>query len=127
MTIQQVITNEKEINELVLTGKMLEAFEKFYGENVVMTESDGSQNIGKEACRKYEEGFMSTITAFNEAKLLTSVVFPISDSEFEVQATWYNDIITTNYPIKGNQSSIAIWKDGMIQKVTFRAGAEIIA
>jgi hypothetical protein len=127
MTIQQVIANEKEINQLVLQGKMLEAFEKFYGENVVMVESDGSQNIGKVACRKYEEGFMSIITQFNEAKLLTSVVIPVGDDEFEVQATWYNDIVTTNYPIKGNQTSITTWKDGMIQKVIFKSGSEIIA
>jgi hypothetical protein len=126
MTIQQVIANEKEINQLVLEGKMLEAFEKFYGENIVMIESDGSQNLGKEACRKYEEGFMSTITQFNEAKLLSSIVIPLGDNEFEVMATWYNDIVTTNYPIKGNQTSTAIWKDGMIQKVTFKSGSEII-
>jgi hypothetical protein len=127
MTIQQVIANEKEINQLVQAGKMLEAFEKFYGENVVMIESDGSQNVGKVACRKYEEGFMSTITEFNAANLLSSVVIPLADYEFQVVATWYNDIVTTNYPIKGNQTSIAIWKDGMIQKVTFKSGAEIIA
>jgi hypothetical protein len=127
MTIQQVIANEKEINELVLAGKMLEAFIKFYGENVTMVESDGSQNVGKVACQAYEEGFMASITQFNEAKLLSSVVYPISDTEFEVVATWYNDIVTTNYPIKGNQTSIATWKDGMIQKVVFRSGSEVIA
>jgi hypothetical protein len=129
MTIQQVIANEKEINELVLAGKMLEAFIKFYGEKVVMIESDGSQNVGKVACQAYEEGFMSSITQFNEAKLLSSVVMPSDDSNYEflVVATWYNDIVTTNYPIKGNQSSLAYWKDGMIQKVTFKSGSEIIA
>jgi 3-phosphoglycerate kinase len=118
MTIQQVIANEKEINELVLAGKMLEAFIKFYGENV-----------GKVACQAYEEGFMSSITQFNEAKLLSSVVMPSDDSNYEflVIATWYNDIVTTNYPIKGNQSSLCYWKDGMIQKVTFKSGSEIIA
>lgn len=127
MTIQHVIQNEKQINELVLAGKMLEAFEKFYGENVVMTESDGSQNVGKVACRAYEEGFMATITQFNEAKLLTSYVTPISEDEFEVHSVWYNDIVTVNYPIKGNQLSIAVWRDDMIQKVTFKSGSEIIA
>ena len=127
MTIQQVIANEKEINELVLAGKMLEAFDKFYGENVVMMETDGSQNVGKDNCRKYEEGFISSITQFNEAKVISSVVVPISETEFEVYATWYNDMVTTNYPIKGNQISITTWKDDMIQKVVFKMPAEIIA
>ena len=127
MTIQQVIANEKEINELVLAGKLLEAFEKFYGENVVMTESDGSQNVGKETCRKYEEGFMASVTQFNEMKFLSSIVFALSETKFQVVALWYNDIVTTNYPIKGNQTSISIWEDGMIQEVTFKMGGEIIA
>jgi hypothetical protein len=127
MTIQQVIANEKEINQLVLAGKMLEAFETWYSPTVEMVEMDGTVRSGKEACREYEEGFMATITHFNEAKLLSSVVIPLADDEFQVVATWYNDIVTTNYPIKGNQTSIAIWKDGMIQKVTFKSGAEIIA
>jgi hypothetical protein len=129
MTIQQVIANEKEINQLVLEGKMLEAFIKFYGENVIMIESDGSQNVGKVACQAYEEGFMASITQFNETKLLSSVIMPSDDSNYEflVVATWYNDIDTSNYPIKGNQSSLCYWKDGMIQKVTFKSGSEIIA
>jgi hypothetical protein len=127
MTIQQVIANEKEINELVLAGKMLEAFEKFYGENVVMTESDGSQNVGKVACRKYEEGFMASVTQFNEMKFLSSIVFALSETKFQVVAVWYNDIVTTNYPIKGNQTSIAIWEGGMIQELTFKMGGEVIA
>jgi hypothetical protein len=129
MTIQQVIANEKQINELVLAGKMLEAFIKYYSEDVVMIENDGSQNVGKVACQAYEEGFMASITQFNEAKLLSSVVMPSPNSEYEflVVATWYNDIVTTNYPIKGNQTSFAYWSSGMIQKVTFKSGSEIIA
>jgi hypothetical protein len=129
MTIQQVISSEKEINELVLQGKMMEAFMKFYGDDVIMIENDGSSNSGKAACQAYEEGFMSSIVEFKEAKLLSSIVLPSPDSNYEflVIATWYNDIMTTNYPIKGNQTSFTYWKEGMVRKNEFKSGSEVIA
>jgi hypothetical protein len=129
MTIQQVIANEKEINQLVLDNKSLEAFEKFYGENVSMTESDGSTTTGKAACRVYEEGFFTSVTEFRGIKFLSSVVMPSDDSNYEflVVATWWYDFTTTQYTNTGNQTSLAYWKDGMIQKVTFKSGSEIIA
>jgi hypothetical protein len=129
MTIQQVIANEKEINKLVLENKSLEAFEKFYGENVTMTESDGSTTTGKAACRVYEEGFVASVTEFRGVKFLSSVVVAsdVPEYEFLVVATWWYDFTTTNYPFTGNQTSLAYWKDDMIQKVTFKSPAEIIA
>lgn len=58
MTIQQVIANEKEINAIELAKvKSLEGFEKFYGEDVVIIQGDGTTFNGKVACRGMEEGF----------------------------------------------------------------------
>jgi hypothetical protein len=129
MTIQQVITHEKEINQLVLEGKSLEAFEKFYGEDVIMTESDGSTTTGKTDCRKYEEGFFASVTEFRGIKLLASVAMPsdVAEYEFLVVATWWYDFTTAHYTNTGNQTSFTYWKDGMIQKVTFKSPSEIIA
>jgi hypothetical protein len=119
MTIQQVISNEKEISELVLNGKMLDAFNKFYSENITITELDGSSIVGKVACQAYEEGFIASITEFRGTKLLSSVVMPSDDKEYEflVVATWFNDFTTTNFTMTGNQTSFAYWKDGMIQNL----------
>jgi hypothetical protein len=129
MTIQQVIANEKEINELVLANKSLDAFEKFYGENVTMTESDGSTTVSKSACRLYEEGFFASVTEFRGIKLVASVVLPsdVPEYEFLVVATWWYDFTTTQYTNTGNQTSFTYWKDDMIQKVTFKSPSEIIS
>jgi hypothetical protein len=128
MNIEQVIAKEKEINELVLAGKSLEAFEKFYDENVIMTESDGSTNTGKEACRKYEVSFFETVTEFRGVKLISSVALPsdVSEYEFLVVATWWYDFTTPYYTMTGNQTSFTYWKDDMVQKVTFKSPSEII-
>ena len=129
MTIQQVISNEKEINELVIAGKAMEAFIKYYGQNVIMSESDGTTRTGKVACQAGEEAFFASVTEFRGAKLLSSVVLESDNPEYEflVVATWHNDFTTTQYTFTGNQTSLAYWKDGMIQKVTFKTPAEIIA
>jgi hypothetical protein len=129
MTIQQVISNEKEINQLVANGKALEAFKKFYGDNVTMTESDGSSTIGKVNCLAGEEAFFASITDFRGTNLLSSVVTTsdLPEYEFLVVATWFMDFTTTQYTMTGNQTSLCYWKDGMIQKVTFKSPSEIIA
>ena len=41
-------------------GQLLEAFDKYYAEDVVMTEPRGTRN-GKAECRAYEEQFLNNI------------------------------------------------------------------
>ncbi|WP_254152726.1 hypothetical protein [Chryseosolibacter indicus] len=44
----------EELNDLVLRGNALEAFEKFYHPDVVMQENENAPTIGKEANRARE-------------------------------------------------------------------------
>lgn len=129
MTIQQVIANEQEINQLVATGKAMDAFHKFYGNDVIMIQSDGSTTSGKVDCQAMEEAFGASIIEFRSTKLLSSVVMPsdLAEYEFLVVATWFSDFTTTQYTMTGNQTSLAYWSNGMIQKVTFKFPSEIIA
>jgi ketosteroid isomerase-like protein len=133
MTIQQVIENEKTINQMMVSNQMMEAFEQFYGEDVVMIQNDGYTTTGKEESRKMEQGWMESLIEFRGAKLLSSVVMPSPDKEFEflVVATWWNDYTMTldgnQVDMKGNQTGFTYWKDGKIQKVEFKSDSEIIA
>ncbi|WP_179020361.1 nuclear transport factor 2 family protein [Winogradskyella forsetii] len=45
-------------------GKLLDAFDQYYGENVVMTEPTGTRT-GKPECRKYEEKFLEHVKEFH--------------------------------------------------------------
>lgn len=130
MTIQQVIASEQEINTIEVSKiKSLEGFEKFYSEGVIIIQSDGTTFEGKEACRAMEEGFNSSIITITDKRLLASVVLPSDEPEYEflVVSTWYYDLMTSMYPIKGNQTSLCYWANDKIQKVTFKSGSEIIA
>lgn len=54
-------------------GQLLEAFDKYYGDNVIMTEPRGTWE-GKEACRAHEVEFLNYIKEFHnlEVKSITS-------------------------------------------------------
>jgi hypothetical protein len=134
MTIQEVIQYEKEINEIELTKNKsvetitMESFEKFYSDNVIIVESDGTTFNGKEACRAMEQGFNGSIQVINAKELLSSVVIPSIEAayEFMVVSTWYYNLVTAMYPIDAAQTSIAYWKDGQIQKAVFVSPVEVI-
>jgi len=51
----------------VLQGKAMEAFEKFYGDDVVMQENETPATVGKAANRDRELDFFSKLTEFRGA------------------------------------------------------------
>jgi hypothetical protein len=128
MTIQQVIAHEQEINLNEVSTNTMQSFEKFYGENVTITQSDKTSVTGKEENRKVEIVFNQNITEIRTKKLVSSIVLPsnLSDYEFMVIATWDYDLSTKYYPIKGLQTSFTYWANDMIQKVEFYTGTEVI-
>lgn len=51
----------KDMYDMLAKGKLLDAFEKYYHNDVVMIEATGESRKGKEANRKFELDFMGTI------------------------------------------------------------------
>ncbi|MGB0428893.1 MAG: hypothetical protein ACPGLV_00365 [Bacteroidia bacterium] len=54
----------QDIYKLIGEGKLLDAFDKYYGENVVITEPRGTWE-SKSECRKHEEEFLSMVKEFH--------------------------------------------------------------
>lgn len=54
----------KDIYEQLQQGKLLDAFDQYYGDDVVMTEPRGTRK-GKKECREYEEQFLNSIEEFH--------------------------------------------------------------
>jgi len=63
-----------DLNDMVLQGKSLEAFQKYYHEDVVMQENETPPTIGKSANKKREEEFFNSITEFRSANPLKVTV-----------------------------------------------------
>lgn len=49
-------------------GKLLDAFDQYYADNVVMTEPAGTRE-GKTACREYEVNFLNNIQEFHDLQV----------------------------------------------------------
>ena len=65
----QLAESVAEINEAILTGKALEAFEKFYAPDVVMQENDNEPTYGKLANLHRQQEFFQNVTAFHGAEV----------------------------------------------------------
>tara|TARA_Y100000782_G_C10184180_1_gene265520 strand:+ start:2650 stop:3018 length:369 start_codon:yes stop_codon:yes gene_type:complete len=63
-----------ELNNMIITGQVLDAFEKFYAEEVTMQENEEAPTVGKAACRTHEEAFVNGITAFRKAEVKNVLV-----------------------------------------------------
>lgn len=62
------------LNEMILGGQLLDAFEQFYADEVTMQENENDPTIGKDACRINEEAFVSGITEFRGAQIKSVVI-----------------------------------------------------
>ena len=101
---------DKQVNDDVLSGKAMEAFEKYYAEDVVMQENLTTPKVGKEVNRKAEQDFVASIEQFHGAALLGSAVNgDRSYSEWEFDATYKG-----GHRVKLTQVAVRQWKNGQI-------------
>jgi len=101
---------DNELNELVLTGRALEGFEKFYADDVVMQENSDEPRAGKDANRKAEEEFFASIAEWHDGRCVASAVNgDVSFSEWVMEVTFKN-----GYRYKVEQVAVRRWKDGKI-------------
>lgn len=107
------------INDMILQGKALEAFEEFYHDDVVMQENDNPEVLGKAANRIREEEFFDSITEFRGAQPLKVTV-----GEYTTMVEWHFDYTHKDWGTK-NYTQVAVqdWKDGKIIKEKFYYGS----
>jgi hypothetical protein len=103
------------LNDLVLQGKALEAFEKYYHEDVIMQENDHAPTIGKSENKKREEIFFSSVTEFRGARPLKIAV-----GQNISMVEWHYDYTHKDWGVRNYvQVSVQEWKDGLIVKEKF--------
>lgn len=106
----KLLENICDLNDLILQGKLLEAFETYYHEDVVIQENENPPTKGKSANREREKEFLSSIIEFRMAKPL-KVAFGEGISMVE----WHFDYTHKDWGIRNHtQISVQEWKDGQI-------------
>lgn len=116
MTIKEKL---EDLNQMVLNGQVLEAFDKYYHEEVVMSENNQDPLVGKTACRQKEEAFVNGLTAFRGAEVKNVAI-----GEGVSMVEWFFDYSHKDWGDRTyNQVAVQEWKDGQIIRETFYYGA----
>lgn len=108
--LPDVTTQDRELNKAILSGDILNAFEKFYADDVVMQENDSEPFVGKAVNRKREQDFVNSVAQFHGAKLIGEAVNgDRSFSEWEYDVTFKNGTRTKLQQVASRQ-----WKGGHV-------------
>ena len=115
MTRHEIENALNDLNGLVLQGKSLEAFEKYYHDEVSMQENSMTPTTGKKANYDREVEFYGNVTDFRGAWIKgTGVGDNIS---FVI---WHYDYTHKDWGVRNySQVSVQHWKDGKIVKEKF--------
>ena len=114
-THSDTATLDRKLNQAILAGDILNAFETYYAEDVVMHENDSQPFTGKSVNRKREEDFVNSIQDFHGARLLGEAVNgDTSYSEWEYDLTFKNGL-----RVKLQQVAARRWKNGQVSHERF--------
>ena len=99
---------DQELNDMILQGKILEAFDKFYADDIVMKEDD-KERVGFDENREYEEQFVNSLEAFHSAEIRARGV----DEEKNVTfSEWHNDMTLEGVGrVEQKQVAVRTWND----------------
>ena len=101
---------DTKLNNAILSGKALEAFDELYADDVVMQENTDPPSVGKDFNRQREIEFFSTIEQSHDGRLLASAAAgDVSFSEWEMDVT-----LKGAGRITMNQASVRRWKNGKV-------------
>ena len=110
MTRLEIETALKDLNNLVLNGKAMEAFEKYYHDDVAMQENHLQPTFSKATNREREIQFFSDITEFRSAEVKGLAV-----GDDVSYVTWHYDYTHREWGVRDyTQVSVQRWKDGKI-------------
>lgn len=105
----------EDIKQLVLQGNAMEAFEKYYGEDVVMQENQNLPTVGKAANRQREEEFFAKVVEFRGAQV-KNVAF----GENVIISEWFLDYTHQDWGKRTyDQVSVQEWKDEKVVRERF--------
>lgn len=107
--------NLAELNQLVLTGRSHEAFEKYYDDDVIMQENEDAPTIGKHANRLREAEFANNLKEFRSVAVMQTAVN--NNISFVV---WKYDFTHATWGVRNyTQVSMQQWKDDKIIREQF--------
>lgn len=101
------------LNEMLVQGKVLEAFERFYDDDVVMVEND-ERFAGKEANRQRQAEFFASISEHTVEIVASAVAGDVSFCEQTIAAQ-----LEDGRSVRLGEVAVRRWRDGRIVEERF--------
>ena len=118
--MQELRAKIEDLNALVLDGKSLEAFERYYHPDVVMQENEQAPTVGKDANRRREIDFFNAVTEFRGAAVQAVAVGDDGTSS----VVWHYDYTHRDWGVRTyTQAAVQTWQDGLIIREQFFYGS----
>lgn len=106
---------DAQLNAMILSGKVMEAFEQFYADDVVMQENTEPACAGKPANRERELAFFAKVEQFHGARMPASAFSgDVGFSEWEYDLTFKGAPRMTM-----SQVCVRRWKNGKVAHERF--------
>ena len=110
--------NVQAVIDGIVSGKILETFDAYYADDVVMSENLKDERVGKAANREYELKFLENVQEFHGAKVGRVII----DGD-HAAVEWSFDItFKGGNRVKMEQVAVQTWKDGKIIREDFYHG-----
>jgi ketosteroid isomerase-like protein len=106
-----ILESTQTLHDMLAQGQLLEAFDRFYHQDVVMTEPRGTRH-GKADCRSYEEQFLAMVEQVHGLEIKALAVDEARGKaaiESAMDVTFKDGNRVTM-----EQVAVQTWKDGQI-------------
>ena len=101
----------------ILSGQILETFDRFYAEDVVMSENGADERVGFAACRAYEEAFVGGVE-FHGASVGRAIV-----AGDQAAIEWVFDFTPKGGErVVQKQVALQTWRNGKVVREDFYHG-----
>lgn len=107
----------KDVYQHVQNGTALDAFEKYYADNVTMILEDGTSVEGKDANRKRENEFFDSVESFNGMEVV-GITANEENNQTAVES-WMDVTFKGGNRLKLEQVATQDWEDGKIVRERF--------
>ncbi len=110
--------NLKDLHQnYVNEGKLLEGFEKFYAENVVMQELGEEPRVGKDANRTHELNFILGIKEVHGSGILSFA--EDTENNKTMVESWMDLTFANGFRVNMKQVAVQTWENGLIVNEIF--------
>lgn len=112
-----LIDQVNSLNQQILSGDVLGAFDQFYAEDVVMQENNKEPRVGKAINRTYEENFVASVEAWHAAEVKSVCV---NEATGKAMVEWLMDLtFAGGHRTQLQQVTVQQWKDGQVVNERF--------